>query len=109
MPEITKEQRVQARLKLAASMDGRRRTARAAMGYLPLAVDFATVSRNLKNDRSFFIWIEKMMSIDKGLTVRYMTKNHANFDMDKINRYNDLLRANRLEKYQIPVGMGTND
>jgi len=67
--------------------------------------DFATfvlLSKNVKDDGSFYVWISKLFEFNKGLTIRFMN-NHAQLikDPQNIYFYNSLLKQNHLERFAI--------
>jgi hypothetical protein len=63
---------------------------------------FILLSKNMRDDSSFYVWISKLFKFNKGLTIKFMNLHKEEFTNPKnIEFYNDLLKLNRLERFSI--------
>lgn len=67
--------------------------------------DFATfisMSKHVKDDDSFYVWISKLFEFNKGLAIKFMNLHKDEFtDPRNIEFYNKLLSYNRLDRFAI--------
>jgi len=64
-------------------------------------IGFQIMTHQLKDDATFYRWIEKLYATNKALTIRYMTKNAQRFSQNNLDYYNGILTANRRERHTI--------
>jgi len=60
---------------------------------------FNSMTRNLKDNPSFYVWIAKLWDYDRGLTVKHMNRHAADFGVHNLNLYNRLLIDHGMEKW----------
>lgn len=60
---------------------------------------FNSMTQNLKDNASFYVWIAKLWDYDRGLTVKHMNRHAAEFSEPNIALYNRLLIDNGLDKW----------
>jgi len=66
------------------------------------AIEFLSMTKNLKDDNTFYVWIGKLFQFDKGMTIRYMKFNESKFQrLENRALYNNLLSLNNLSRFQI--------
>ena len=65
-------------------------------------IEFMSLTKNLNDDETFYVWISKLFQFSRSMTIRYMLKNKDKYT-DPTNRelYRQLLSINKLDRFAI--------